>query len=173
MPRSTALLLCVLLPALAQAEIYEWKDNKGQTHFGKQVPAQYRDRAKVKEIGPTNRVNPDEALWPEQKPEARPASAAPAPVAKPKKKKAPKHRSTLPPPSQPVSPTLRAPGAPSTGVTLIPEEQPSTVVPLEQPTSDILPAPGAPTNHTVPAPTAPSPTLAAPDHPNPTALPTP
>lgn len=65
-----ALLLLLAAGTAAQAEIYQWKDEQGRTHFGEDVPARYRQAAKQVDSGRLNTM-------PAQKPAApRPAVAA-------------------------------------------------------------------------------------------------
>lgn len=76
MPRLHALLLCALLPALGHAEIYQWKDENGRTHFGEDVPAKYRKNAELKTLGPSNVMKASEAA-------VHPRSGRPSEVAPP------------------------------------------------------------------------------------------
>lgn len=84
MPRLPVLLLCTLLPALAHAEIYQWKDEQGRTHFGEVVPEKYRKAAATKTFDPLNVMKSSESTvrprGGQRSEENPPAQAAPEAV---------------------------------------------------------------------------------------------
>jgi hypothetical protein len=67
-----ALLLLAATATTAQAEIFQWKDEQGRTHFGQEVPARYQKAAKPVETG---RIN---TMQPERRKSAAAPEAAPA-----------------------------------------------------------------------------------------------
>ncbi|WP_243374720.1 DUF4124 domain-containing protein [Geotalea sp. SG265] len=74
----TVLLLLVLFASAAQAEIYTWKDSRGVTHYTNstvEIPARYRAKAKVLNLGPEQK---DQSAAPPASSPAPPAAAVPA-----------------------------------------------------------------------------------------------
>lgn len=43
----TCLVLCAAFSATAEAKLYKWVDEKGETHYGEVVPPEYADRDQV------------------------------------------------------------------------------------------------------------------------------
>lgn len=81
-----ALLLLAATATTAQAEIFQWKDEQGRTHFGQEVPARYQKAAKPVETGKVNTMQPErrKASTPDETgplPGMQPPGAAAAPAA--------------------------------------------------------------------------------------------
>lgn len=68
-----ALLLLLAASAAAQAEIYQWQDEKGRQYFGEEVPARYQKKAKPVQSGPLNLMKAQKV-----EPSRTPAAAGPA-----------------------------------------------------------------------------------------------
>jgi hypothetical protein len=49
-----ALLFCATVAGSAHAEVYQWTDEKGRTHFGETVPEKYQKSATLKDTGKIN-----------------------------------------------------------------------------------------------------------------------
>ncbi|MCD6060649.1 MAG: hypothetical protein K0S16_960 [Moraxellaceae bacterium] len=71
-------LLLLLAASTAQAEIYQWKDEKGRIHFGEEVPAKYQKAAKPVTPGPLNTM-PAQKGDAQPVPNDAPESSGPAP----------------------------------------------------------------------------------------------
>lgn len=58
----TAILALSFSSIIVHAETYTWKDKNGKTHYGDQVPPEYKDAAKQIDLPPLNTAKPEEAV---------------------------------------------------------------------------------------------------------------
>ena len=56
----TAIILLSFFAFGCIAQTYTWKDDRGKTHYGDNVPPEYKDSAKLIELQPLNTVAPEE-----------------------------------------------------------------------------------------------------------------
>lgn len=58
----TIILALSFSSIVAHAETYTWKDKNGKTHFGDQVPPEYKKAATLVDLPPLNTAKPEEAV---------------------------------------------------------------------------------------------------------------
>ncbi|ACM21898.1 protein of unknown function, DUF4124-containing [Geotalea daltonii FRC-32] len=71
------LIMLVLVASSAQGEIYAWRDSKGTTHYTNsmvEIPARYKAKAKVLNLGPEQKDQPSNQPVPSSAPAAAPAA---------------------------------------------------------------------------------------------------